>query len=81
MKRVIIAITVEDDVVPADLAQLLAVQVEIDRLLPDPDATAWEWEAFGQDHTEGTVSPVVDLTSRLTYPTAAIRDREQGGKT
>jgi len=74
MKRVIIAITVEDDVEPADLA------LDVDYLFTDPDvtdATAWEWEAFWQDYSDGVVSPVVDTTSELGWVNAAIRDREE----
>lgn len=59
MKRVLIALTVADDVDAHDLA----TELECAHVGTDP--TVWGWFDFWNDVSDGVISPTTDTTVRL----------------
>lgn len=62
MKRMVVAVTVADDTADADLALEVACH-----LGSEADPTAWEWDNFWTDYSEGVVGPEGDSTTKDTH--------------
>lgn len=64
-KRIIIAVTVDDDVNGDNLATGMPADV-------GQDATVWEWAAFWADVDDGVITPRADTTRKCLLCNADI---------